>query len=147
MVTNQRIKEVAEILSRAYEAEFGGKRRGRFQIYRQDLKKLLGVQRLHDSTVQRLIEACFEKGLVVIDLDDTFAVAELDLIRRWRKLPDRLVEEYVDSLDDDLDDDDDDDERDEDEPHITRRRIHSAIARARARSREEHDGLEEDEDQ
>lgn len=99
MITQERIATVAHLLYiEVYEQEFGGKTRGRFQVSRDDMKGLLGVQRLHQSTIQRLIDACLEVGLVVIDMDDTFAFAETNYVQKWRKLPSRLAQEHVSSL-------------------------------------------------
>lgn len=116
----------AKLFLEVYEAEFGGKARGRFQLARQDLKKLLDIKRLHQSTMQKLIDACLKTGLVVIDMDDTIAFAEETYVSKWRKVPSRLVEDYtaeitaeiegddgLDDLDEDLLVDDDDDDTDE----------------------------------
>lgn len=82
----------------AYEASYGGKDRGRFLVSRDDLKKLLGVSRLHPGKIQELADACLALGLVLIDMDHVFAFAELQFIDKWRKLPSRLVSEYADDL-------------------------------------------------
>lgn len=91
----------------AYEASYGGKDRGRFIVTREDLKKLLGVSRLHPTKIQELTDACLTLGLVLIDMDHVFAFAELQFIDKWRKLPSRLVSEYADELSiDEIEEDD-----------------------------------------
>ena len=95
----KRISEVAKIFrEKAYESEFGGKDRGRFQITRTNVKKMLGVSRLHDRTVEKLIDACLAEGLVLMDMDDNFAIGEAQYISKWRKIPARLIEEYTHEL-------------------------------------------------
>lgn len=97
---DKRVTALAEMLYlEIYEAEFGGKARGRFQLTRQDLKKLLGIKRLHASTMQSLIDACLKTGLVVIDMDDTIAFAEEAYVSKWRKIPSRLIDDYTAELD------------------------------------------------
>ncbi len=116
---DKRVTALAEMLYlEIYEAEFGGKARGRFQLTRQDLKKLLGIKRLHASTMQSLIDACLKTGLVVIDMDDTIAFAEEAYVSKWRKIPSRLIDDYTAELDldeskDELLDDSSDDADDE----------------------------------
>lgn len=117
---DQRITALAQKLYlEIYEAEFGGKARGRFQLTRQDLKKLLGIKRLHASTMQSLIDACLKTGLVVIDMDDTIAFAEEAYVSKWRRIPSRLIDDYTAELDFDesedelLDDDSGNDADDE----------------------------------
>ena len=113
---DERIQSTARLLYiQAYEAEFSGKNRGRFQIAREDIKQLLGISRLHPSTLQKLIDACLELGMVVIDMDDNFAFAETEYVSKWRKLPTRLVKEYANQLDDDDKPDSDDDDDDDDD--------------------------------
>lgn len=108
-----RITAVAKLLAKEiYEAEFAGKERGRFIVDRFQLKGLLGVPRLHDTTLARLSNACLMEGLVLIDLDDRIGFAEATYVEKWRKLPDRLFTEYVNELDIDEDTDDEDDDQD-----------------------------------
>jgi len=110
-----RIKAVAEKLYvEIYEEEFGGKDRGRFIIDREQLKRLLGVKRLHDSTLLKLTDACLEEKLVLIDMDDKIGFAEATYVEKWRKLPERLAKDHSLELDAEFDDDDDDDEEFED---------------------------------
>jgi len=109
-VKKKRIEAVARCLYfQAYEAEFGGKTRGKFQITRDGVKELLGVKRLHPVTIQRLTDACLNTGLVVIDMDGSFAFAEADFVSKWRKVPVTRITTYVQELND-LEDEDEEDE-------------------------------------
>jgi hypothetical protein len=112
---SDRIPVVAELLAREiYNAEFAGKERGRFIVDRQQLKGLLGVPRLRDTALSALTDECLDWGLVLIDMDDKIGFAEASYVEKWRKLPDRLLTEYVSELDAD-EDDEEDEEADKDE--------------------------------
>ena len=101
----ERVEKVAEVLYfNLYEATFGGKVRGRFLVSRDDLKKLLGVKRLHPSTVEKLIDACLELGLVVIDMESSFGFAETTFVDKWRKAPTRLIDDENSQLSKEEDD-------------------------------------------
>ena len=105
-----RILEVAELFrEKIYNAEFAGKERGRFVIERDQLKHLLGSPRLHDRVLTELTDACLDLGLVLIDMDDVFGIAEAVYVEKWRKLPERLLKEYVNELEQLENDEDEDD--------------------------------------
>ena len=105
----ERLERVADALYFTfYEATFGGKDRGRFLVSRDDLRTLLGVKRLHASTVEKLIDACLELGLVVIDMESSFGFAEAKFVEKWRKVPTRLIDEQANQLSKDEDDEIDD---------------------------------------
>lgn len=117
-----RIEDVARLLYfQAYEAEFGGKSRGKFLVDREQVKALLNVKRLHPPTLMRLADECLERGLVLIDLDDKIGFAEVGYVENWRKLPTRLLNEYVsemyseDGEDDEESEDNDGDDADDDD--------------------------------
>lgn len=112
-VTQQRIDEVAEYLNRnIYEESFGGKDRGRFLIDRKQMRDLLGTSKLHDSTISKLYTACLDEGIIMIDLDEVFAFIEAKMVRKYRKAPVRVTNEYLPpelSDDDDLFDEEEED--------------------------------------
>lgn len=112
----ERIEEVARLLYyQAYECDFGGKSRGKFVIDREQLKELLKLKRLHAPTLTRFADECLEWGLVLIDMDDKIGFAEVRYVENWRKLPSRLLEEYVSDLSGGDDDESEDEEEDEDD--------------------------------
>ena len=95
MVTDEAIAETAHKLwAEVYEADFRGKPRGRFRLTRGQLKRALGVGRLHSSTVQRLQDAALQLGLVIVDLDDMFPCVEADVLRRYRRPPTQIFERF-----------------------------------------------------
>lgn len=111
-VTQQRIDEVAEHLNcDIYEESFGGKERGRFLIDRKQMRDLLGTSKLHDSTLSKLYTACLDEGIIMIDLDEVFAFIEARMVRKYRKAPVRVTDQYLYELssDDDLLDEEEED--------------------------------------
>ena len=93
-VTEEKIEEVADLLwRRVYEAPFRGKDRGRFAITREQMKEALDVDRLHDSTLERLQDSALKKGLIIIDLDDLFPCIETKVVRQYRRPPKAVFDE------------------------------------------------------
>jgi hypothetical protein len=100
MKIEKRIQDAANTLYlQAYEAEYGGKTRGKFQMSREDLIRLLGVPRLHPEDVRQLTDACLATNLAVVDMDTKFIFLETNFVDKFRKLPTRLVNEYAAELD------------------------------------------------
>ena len=87
--------EVAVALKEIYEAEFGGKDRGRYQISRQALRELSVRGRLEGSTVDAIVSDTYELGFVVTDLGDDFSVVEVDVMRSYRKVPARVISKHA----------------------------------------------------
>ncbi|MFP3468177.1 hypothetical protein, partial [Leifsonia sp. SIMBA_070] len=77
-----RIGLVATALKqKIYTETFGGKTLGKFLISRESLKQLLGVSRLSTMDVEAFTTECLNRGLTVIDLDDSFAFADERFVR------------------------------------------------------------------
>ena len=89
------LRAVAEALRDIYEASFGGKERGRYQISRPALRELSERGRLEDSTVDKIVEEAYELGFVVTDLGDDFSVVEVDVMRNYRKVPARVITAHI----------------------------------------------------
>ena len=88
MLTERTIESVARRLKAdLYEAEFRGKDRGRFCLSRMQLRRALGVERLHMNDILRLQDAALKLGLVIIDLDDLFPCVEAGIVRGYRRPP------------------------------------------------------------
>lgn len=84
-------EQVADALKQIYDTQFGGKDRGRFQISRQGLRELSERKRLEDSTKDAIVGAAYDRDLVVTDMGDDFSVIEVDVMRNYRKVPQRLI--------------------------------------------------------
>jgi hypothetical protein len=88
-------KQVAVALKKIYEAEFGGKDRGRYKLSRQALRELSERGRLEDSTLNSIVAEAYELGFVVTDLGDDFSVVEVDVMRSYRKVPARVIDAHT----------------------------------------------------
>lgn len=86
--------EVATILFDIYEQAFSGKSSGRFQIPRERLRDLSDRTFLRDAFLEELTEKCFDFGLVLINLDETFIVLKKDTLLRYRKPSDDMIAGY-----------------------------------------------------
>jgi len=86
---------VAQGLKDIYEADFGGKTRGRYQISRPSLRELSERGRLEEITVHAIVSEAYDLGFVVTDLGDDFSVVEVDVMRSYRKVPSRLIRDHV----------------------------------------------------
>jgi hypothetical protein len=87
-------KQVAKILEKIYETEFGGKDRGRFQISREGLREISGRRRLEDTVLAAIINEAYERGLVVTDIGEGFSVIEEEVMRNYRKVPKKITASY-----------------------------------------------------
>jgi hypothetical protein len=112
----ERIEAVAKLLYyEAYEADFGGKTRGKFLVDREQLKQLLDLKRLHPPTLMKFADECLEWGIVLTDMDEKIGFAEVRYVENWRKLPSRLIEEYVSSMYSENGESSDDEEEEEED--------------------------------
>lgn len=100
MSDNKTPEEMALLLRKIYELEFGGKSRGRFKISRSNFRQLSQRQRLEDSTIQKIIEEALELGFVVTDLGDYFSVVGLNVMMNYRPVPKSILKNFIN--DDDL---------------------------------------------
>ena len=90
---NPTTREVAEDLTRIYEKSFGGKQRGRMRISRVRLRDLSKRGRLEETFLQELTAAALDEGLVLVNLEDYFAVVKADTMRRYRSVTKAVLEE------------------------------------------------------
>lgn len=95
MSFNKTPEEMALLIKKIYELEFGGKSRGRFKISRSNFRQLSQRQRLEDSTIQRITDEAFELGFIVTDLGDHFAVVEHKVMMNYRPVPKSILKEFI----------------------------------------------------
>lgn len=105
---NKPVGDVAQALIDIYEQTFGGKNRGRFKISRSNLRRLSGRKRLEDTTIEKIADAAYDKGLIVVDLGDYFAVVEEGVMRNYRPVPKSILSVAIESCSE-LEEADDDD--------------------------------------
>lgn len=92
-ITEDTIQSVAKTLYvDLYEKEYGRSARGRYVLTREQLRRLLGLERLHESTIERLISEAQALGLVIINLDTHFMCIESNVLASWRRVPNSLIE-------------------------------------------------------
>lgn len=99
-------EEVAALLAKLYEEEFGGKAKGRFKISRKELAEIAGRAQLKQGAIDQICEnLADDHGLLMIDLGDEFPVTKISILRKYRAVPSRLIAEYAAIPADDEDED------------------------------------------
>ena len=86
---------IAKLLERIYRLEFGSKEKGRYIVKREDLRHLAGRSKLEQSIIDKIAYECFDLGLYFLDLEDSFGLVRIGLVKRWRKVPSRVINEFV----------------------------------------------------
>lgn len=107
MSENKTPEEMALLIKKIYELEFGGKSRGRFKISRSNFRQLSQRQRLEDSTIERIMDEALELGFIVTDLGDYFAVVDHKVMMNYRPVPKSVLKAFI--KDDELSGSDEDD--------------------------------------
>lgn len=89
-------EEIADLLARLYGEEFGGKANGRFKITRNDLAVISGRSQIKQGAIDQISEYLSdEHGLQMIDLGDEFPIIKISILRKYRGVPSRLINEYA----------------------------------------------------
>lgn len=85
-----------DLLAKLYQADFNGKKIGRFRIARTTLAMLAGRHNIEQPTIDQIKLLLSEKhDLVLIDLHDEFAILKCSIPRRYRKATNRVVEDIL----------------------------------------------------
>ncbi|GHU18115.1 hypothetical protein FACS189475_03060 [Betaproteobacteria bacterium] len=100
-------EKVAELLSKIYEYEFGGKEKGRYKISRSNLRRLACRKRLEDATINKITDAVFELGYIMIDLGDYFAVVKESVMLNYRPVPKSVLLRHLKEIPASTSDDED----------------------------------------
>ena len=81
-------KRAVKALRDLYDLPFGGKRRGRLVLTREQVAQILAVKKLHEGAVAELqIDALEEQDLVVAELaDQLYGVIDVAVAARWRRV-------------------------------------------------------------
>ncbi|SEK29387.1 hypothetical protein [Pacificibacter marinus] len=79
-------EKAADQLAHLYNTSFGGKPKGRFRIASKQVREILGRKRLYSEDTQALTRACFEEGLVLIDMDSFFVVLSANTFVNYRRV-------------------------------------------------------------
>ena len=79
------IDTAADILAGLYARGFGGKPSGRYRIPAKLLRGITGRRRLYAEDIQALSRALFERGFVLIDMDNFYVVMSVNSFVNYRR--------------------------------------------------------------
>ncbi len=94
---NKAPEDVAQELADIYEKTFGGKKRGRYKISRGNLCSLSLRKRLEDSTIEKITNAAYDIGYIIVNLGEYFAVIEEGVMLNYRPVPKSVLSEFVEN--------------------------------------------------
>lgn len=109
----QTTTEIAKNLSTLYEETFAGDFSEPFRITWPELRMMAGVPKLTDSFVTAISSELSEHALFLLPFNNCFLVARERDVRKYRRVPGRLLEQFIFDADearnmDDCEIDDDD---------------------------------------
>lgn len=78
--------QVADKLIELYELPFGGKPTGKYRISRKFLRELCGRRRLTDADFAELVDAMFEKGFSLVDVETFYVVLNHRAYASYRRV-------------------------------------------------------------
>lgn len=91
MLDDTTIETAADWLGGLYSTAFGGKASGRFRLPVKLLRRVLGVRRVYEGDIMRLSRALFERGYVLIDMDNFFVVMAANSFVNYRRANEDLL--------------------------------------------------------
>lgn len=91
MIKNRSCDEVVEILWGLHRKQFAGKSEGRYRISRAGLRAITGRRRMEDSFIEEIINEAFEQDLIIVELEDEFAVIKRSILEGYRNVPKRVI--------------------------------------------------------
>lgn len=95
---NRTPREVVEDLKHLYRQPFGGKERGRMRISRARLRELSIRGRLEEAFIQELTDVALDEGLVIVNLDDYFAIVKKSTMLRYRSVTKSMLNELKEEV-------------------------------------------------
>jgi hypothetical protein len=95
-IDEQTIAVAADQLAALYEQPFGGKVRGRYRVSMKLLRQVLGCRRVYPEVFQALSRALYERGYVLIDLENYFVVLSQRTFGGYRRVNDAALHPYGD---------------------------------------------------
>jgi len=87
--------EAGKILLRFFGSHFGLDSLDPFTITWSQLRTLAGVPRLNDAFLKKINVVLSDEGLMLIPLNYSLLVARESDFDHYRRVPDRLLEEYI----------------------------------------------------
>ena len=107
--------ETASILRELYEEDFCSEESEPYLINWEQLRGIAGVERLTDDTISNVGKLMLDSGYVLVPFDNFLLIGMEANYRRTRKVPARIVENFLAVADDELVDDDGDQEIENDD--------------------------------
>ncbi len=77
---------VADEIAELYEAQFGGKDRGRFRISAKLLSQMADRRRLYEDDIKAIHRALYERGYLLLDLETFFCVLSQRTFASYRRV-------------------------------------------------------------
>lgn len=93
-------KEVAKILKELYSEKFSGKKRQRFLISKENLRKIYPIGRIEEGRFYNLQNEALEFGLYIFELghisdDKMIGVIKSQTVDRWRTVPLKIAKKFA----------------------------------------------------
>ncbi len=86
---------VAAKLCDLFYDEFGGKQRGRFQLSRDELKAIAGVQRMNETRLKYIYtDLMNDHSILMIEIGSDYFFVELNKVTSWRSISKKMLNKY-----------------------------------------------------
>lgn len=86
---------IADKLAGLYAKKFGGKANGRYRVAAKAMRDATGRRRLYENDIQDLTRAMFERGYVLIDMDNFFVVMSSNSFVNYRRANDHCLKDIT----------------------------------------------------
>ncbi|MFG0464596.1 hypothetical protein ACF8LF_08040 [Pseudomonas putida] len=95
--------QMAEIAIAIYKSEFRGKKKGRYTLTREDIKRISGRSSLHPSIIAGFAAKMLENEYCVMDVDggDIYSVVSQSIHMNHRRVTKKVLEDAISDSDDD----------------------------------------------
>lgn len=84
---------IASRLANIWTKNFSGKAKGRFRLYKEDIRRISGRSRLEDGVIAKITMALYkDHDLALLRIDDEeFFVDSVKSLRGWRETPAGII--------------------------------------------------------
>jgi hypothetical protein len=87
------IEATADRLVHLYGQAFGGKPHGRYRIAVKLVRQLMVRRRLYEGDIKALTRALYERGFVLIDMDNFLVVLNANTFVNYRRVNEESLDE------------------------------------------------------
>lgn len=92
----QTVEDAVARLCRLYDEPFGGKQSGRYRMPARLLRSLTGRRRLYEDDLRQLARALFERGYVLIDMENYLVITSSNTFANYRRANDDCLDATID---------------------------------------------------